>query len=189
MVCTRALARLYGWDCWVAPPTCELILCLWCQLWAKCSLMVSVSLRFMQVFSCSWKRFHTPVFFSSSFFWKKGERDKDTMLTSFFFHIWFDVCLWGSQLWRCTLFAVVNARWTTSNQKLLVMEPQWIKNTESAKRLLIPPVYSSRGTRAYDKLQIVVTEVGQVKQTFTVPLQKQKGKAVSCWCRHGHLKV
>jgi len=76
---------------------------------------------------------------------------------------------------RCMLFAVVNARWTTSNQKLLVLEPkvvvfepQWIKSTERAKLLLIPPVYSLRGIRADDKLQIVVTEVGQVKQTVTV---------------------
>ena len=69
----------------------------------------------------------------------------------------------------CKLFAVVNARWTTSNQKLLVLEPQWIKSTERAKRLLIPPVYSLRGIRAYDELRIVVTEVGQVKQTVTPP--------------------
>ena len=68
---------------------------------------------------------------------------------------------------RCTLFAVVNARWTTSNKKLLVLEPQWIKSTTRAKRLLIPPVYSLRGICAYDELQIVVTEVGQVKQTVT----------------------
>ena len=65
-MCTRALARLCGWDCWVAPHTYELILCLWCQLW--CVL------------------------------WQRGERDKDRMLASFIFHIWFDVCLWGSQL-------------------------------------------------------------------------------------------
>ena len=68
---------------------------------------------------------------------------------------------------RCTLFAVVNARWTTSNQKLLVLEPQWIKSTERAKRLLIPPIYSLRGIRAYDELQIFVTEVGKIKQPFT----------------------
>ena len=36
------------------------------------------------------------------------------------------------------------------------------------KRLLIPPVYSLRGIRAYDELQIVVTEVGKVKPTVTV---------------------
>jgi len=34
-----------------------------------------------------------------------------------------------------------------------------------AKRVLSPPVYSLRGIRAYDELQIVVTEVGQVKET------------------------
>ena len=68
---------------------------------------------------------------------------------------------------RCTLFAVVNARWTTSNQKLLLLEPQWIKSSKGAKRLLILSVYSLRGIRAYDELQIVVTEVGQVKQTVT----------------------
>jgi len=69
---------------------------------------------------------------------------------------------------RCTLFAAVNAKWTTGNQKLLVMEPQWIKSTERAKRLLIPAVYSLREIRVDDELQIVVTEVGQVKQTVTV---------------------
>ena len=68
---------------------------------------------------------------------------------------------------RRTLFTVVNARWTASNEKLLVFEPQWIKNTERAKQLLIPPVYYLRGIRAYDELQIVVTEVGQVKRTVT----------------------
>jgi len=46
---------------------------------------------------------------------------------------------------RCTLSAAANARWTTSNQKLLVLEPQWIKSAERAKRLLIPPVYPLRG--------------------------------------------
>ena len=50
---------------------------------------------------------------------------------------------------------------------LLVLEPQWTKGTERAKWLLIPPVYSLRGIRAYDELQIVVTEIGQVKQTVT----------------------
>ena len=50
---------------------------------------------------------------------------------------------------------------------MLVLEPQSIKSTERAKQLLIPPVYSLRGIRAYDELQIVVTEVGQVKQTVT----------------------
>ena len=73
-----------------------------------------------------------------------------------------------SAVQRCTLFAVVNARWTTSKQKLLVLERQWIQSTERAKQLLIPPVYCLRGTRAYDELQIVVTEVGQVKQTVTL---------------------
>ena len=131
------------------------------------------------------------------------------MLTSFFFHIWFDVGLRGRVVVRCTLFAVVNARWTTSNQmllvlepkivgagangcwcwnqkllvlepkivgagtngcwcwnqKLLVLEPHGIKNTKRAKRLLIPPVCSLRGIRAYYELQMVVTEVGQVKRT------------------------
>jgi len=42
-----------------------------------------------------------------------------------------------------------------------------MKSTERAKRLLILPVYSLRGIRAYDELQIVVTEVQQVKQTVT----------------------
>jgi len=60
-------------------------------------------------------------------------------LASFFFHTWFDVCL-----------------------------SQWIKSIGRAKLLLIPPVYSLRGIRAYEELQIVVTEVGQVKQTVTV---------------------
>jgi len=43
-----------------------------------------------------------------------------------------------------------------------------MKSTERAKRLLIPLVCSLRGIRAYDELQTVVTEVGQVKQTGTV---------------------
>jgi hypothetical protein len=73
----------------------------------------------------------------------------------------------SSVVQRGTLFAVVNARWTTSKQNLLVLEPQWIKSTERAKRLLIPPVYFLRGIRTYDELQIVVTKVGQVKQTVT----------------------
>jgi len=51
--------------------------------------------------------------------------------------------------------------------KVVVLEHQWIKSTEKAKRLLIPPAYSLRGIRAYDGLQIVVTEVGQVRQTAT----------------------
>jgi len=51
---------------------------------------------------------------------------------------------------RCTLFAVVNVRWTTSNQKLMVLETKWIKSTEKADRILIPPLYSLRGIRAYD---------------------------------------
>jgi len=38
------------------------------------------------------------------------------------------------------------------------------KSTERGKRLKIPPVYSFRGIRAYDELQTVATEVGQVKQ-------------------------
>ena len=50
---------------------------------------------------------------------------------------------------------------------VVVQENRWIKSTERAKRLLIPPVYSFRGIRAYDELQIAVTEVGQVKQTVT----------------------
>jgi hypothetical protein len=49
-----------------------------------------------------------------------------------------------------------------------VLEPRRIKSTERAKRPVIPPVYSLRGIRAYDELQIVVTEVGQVKQTVTI---------------------
>ena len=76
--------------------------------------------------------------------------------------IWCLLTRWSVVL-RCTLFAVVNARWATSNQKLLVLEPQWIKCTERAKQLLIPRVYSLRGIRAYDELQIAVNEVGQVK--------------------------
>ena len=34
---------------------------------------------------------------------------------------------------------------------------------------IIPPVYSLRGIRAYDELQIAVIEVGKVKQTVTLP--------------------
>jgi hypothetical protein len=51
--------------------------------------------------------------------------------------------------------------------KVVVLEPQRIKSIERAKQLLIPPVFSLRGIRAYDELRIVVTEVGQVKQTVT----------------------
>ena len=41
--------------------------------------------------------------------------------------------------------------------------------TERTERLLIPPVYSLRGIRAYDELQtFVAAEVEQVKQTVTV---------------------
>jgi len=36
-----------------------------------------------------------------------------------------------------------------------------------SKEASYPPVYSVRGIRAYDELQTVVTEVGQVKQTVT----------------------
>ena len=131
-MCPSALARLYEWDCWVAPHTYELILCLP-----------------MSAMACSLTEW-----------W---EREKDRMLASFSFHIWFDVCVRGRVVLRCKLLAVVNARWTTSNQKLLVLEPnvvvlelQWIKSTERAKRLLISPVYFLRGIRAYDELQIVV---------------------------------
>ena len=42
----------------------------------KCSLIISVSLRFMQVFSCSWKCFYTRVsFFFSSMFFDRGETE------------------------------------------------------------------------------------------------------------------
>ena len=68
---------------------------------------------------------------------------------------------------RCMLFAVLNARRTTSNQKLLVLEPQRMKSDERAKRFLIPPVCSLRGISAYAELQIVVAEVGKLKQTVT----------------------
>ena len=51
--------------------------------------------------------------------------------------------------------------------KVVVLEPQWIKSTERAKRPLIPPVYPLRGISAYDELQIVVADVGQGKQTVT----------------------
>jgi len=61
---------------------------------------------------------------------------------------------------------------TTSNQKLLVLEPQRIKSTERAKRLLVPPVHSLRGILAYDELQIVVTEVVQVKQAVTSNIEE-----------------
>ena len=119
LVCTRALARLYEWDCWVPPPRMN-----W---FSVCDV------SYGQVFTvgiCITKAYEVV------------------------------------SVQRCTLFTVVNTRWTTSNQKLLVLEPQWIKCTERAKRLLIPPVYSLRGIRACE-LHIFVTEVGQVKQTVT----------------------
>ena len=140
-MCTRALARLYEWDCWVAPP----------HIWID-------SLFAMSAMACSLTE----------------GREREIRMASFFFHIWFDVCLRCRVVLRCMLLAVVNARWTTSNQKLfvlqpnvVVLEPQWIKSNERAKRFLISPVYSLRGIHAYDELQIVVTEVGQVKQMVT----------------------
>ena len=39
-----------------------------------------------------------------------------------------------------------------------------LKNTETAKRFLIPPVYSSRGIRAYYQLQTAVTKDRQVRR-------------------------
>ena len=86
---------------------------------------------------------------------------------------------------RCTQFAAVNARWTTSNQMLLVLEPQWIKSTERAKRPLIPPVYSLRRIRAYDELQIIVTEVGQFKQTVT-PQMTVWRILIGCWITNNY---
>jgi len=61
----------------------------------KCSLLVSVSLRLMQVFSCLWKRFYTCVVLVACSLTEGGERerereggrDKDRILTSFFFHV------------------------------------------------------------------------------------------------------
>ena len=133
------LARLYGWDCWVALQTYELILCLRCQLWLV--------------------------------LWKKGERDMDRKLTSFFFHIWFVVCLWGSQLWSdvlCWQLWMLDEQWATKcwcwNEKLWCLNLSEKKSTDREKRLKIPPVYSFRGIRAYDELQTFATEVGQVKQ-------------------------
>ena len=49
-----------------------------------------------------------------------------------------------------------------------MLEPQRIKNTERAKWLLIPSVYSLRGIGAYDELKIAVTEAEQVIQTDTM---------------------
>jgi len=62
---------------------------------------------------------------------------------------------------------------STNNEqpKESVLESQRIKSIERAKRLLISPVHSLRGIRAYDELQIVVTEVGQVRQTVTALYQ------------------
>ena len=42
-----------------------------------------------------------------------------------------------------------------------------MKSDERAKRFLIPPVCSLRGISAYAELQIVVAEVGKLKQTVT----------------------
>jgi len=50
-----------------------------------------------------------------------------------------------------------------------------------AKRLLIPPVYFLRGIGAYDELQIVVTEVGQVRQTVTPHRKKLLTTALLLW--------
>ena len=89
------------------------------------------------------------------------------MLTAFCFHMMWCLLTEQSAVFRCTLFAVVNARWTTSSRKLLVLGHQAIKRIERAKRHLIPPVCSLRAIRAYDDLQTFVTEVGQVTQTVT----------------------
>ena len=50
-------------------------------------------------------------------------------------HCWYlyHCGLWGSQLYRDVRCSVVNARWTTSKQKLLVLEPQWIKSYWKSK--------------------------------------------------------
>jgi len=53
--------------------------------------------------------------------------------------------------------------------KVVVLERQPIKSTERAKRPSVLTVYSLRGISAYDELQVVVNEVGQVKQTVTAP--------------------
>jgi hypothetical protein len=41
----------------------------------KCSLMVSVSLRFMQGFNCSWKHFYTRVFLIVCSLTERRERE------------------------------------------------------------------------------------------------------------------
>ena len=54
----------------------------------SCSLIVSVPLRFVQVYSCSWKCFYIRVFSTVACFFERGaKRDKDRLLTSFSFHI------------------------------------------------------------------------------------------------------
>ena len=60
------------------------------------------------------------------------ENLKDRMLTSFIFHVWFDVCLWGrqlhwdvrfSQLWMLDEWRATKSCWCW-NQKLSVLEPK-----------------------------------------------------------------
>ena len=66
-------------------------------------------------------------------------------------------------MFRCTLFVVVFSRWNNEQPREVVPKSQRIKSYRRAKQLLIPPAYSLRGIRAYDELQIAVTETRQVK--------------------------
>jgi len=64
---------------------------------------------------------------------------------------------------RCTLFAVVNVRWTTKFGAGTSANKEYWKSKAASNS----PVYFLRGIRAYDELRIVVTEVLQIKQTLT----------------------
>ena len=103
----------------------------------------------------------------ASFFDRREREIRIDCWHFFFVYDWCFLLTGQSVVLRCTLFAVVNARWTTSKQKLLVLEPLWIKSTERTKLLLVPPLHSLRGNRVYDELQIV-TEVGLVKQIIKI---------------------
>jgi len=99
--CKRAPARLYELS---SPSTYELILIFFAMsAMDRCSLLQYLCHK--RLCRCSVVRgnvFKLVFFFSygSLFLWQKGERDKDRMLTSFFFFSFMiDVfCLRGSQL-------------------------------------------------------------------------------------------
>ena len=90
-------------------------------------------------------------------------------------------------MFRCILFVVGNLDEQRAT-KLVSSGISANRVTERAERLPIPPVYSLRGIRAYDKLQIVVTEVRQVRRLqYSVIRERTNthvGVQVSCQLIH-----